>query len=237
MAPAGQPPSLVLLAVAGLGRLAAQAPPAGGPVRERRAPGRGRRLRPPRRRRSRPWPSTGTTSAPPTTGSAPPAAPRPRGFGRGGCDPRGPAVRRALALTPPADVASARWTWSPPLTPEELLLVGGARLARRLARLGDPAARAGAVAGPPGLRGRGGRWAGWDSARGIAVPLAIVRRSGHAPPQPARTRAGAGARRGRQRGAAGPARSPAGCWCARPTAARAGCPTRRSPRSAGRLSP
>jgi len=39
--------------------------------------------------------------------------------------PREPAVRRALTLTPPADVASARWTWSPPLTPEELLFGGG----------------------------------------------------------------------------------------------------------------
>ncbi len=39
-------------------------------------------------------------------------------------DPRAPAVRRALELTPPADVASARWMWSPPVTPEELLLPG-----------------------------------------------------------------------------------------------------------------
>ncbi|HUR94732.1 MAG TPA: BatD family protein [Gemmatimonadales bacterium] len=39
-------------------------------------------------------------------------------------DPRNGSVRRALALTPPPDVASARWTWSPPVTPEELLLVG-----------------------------------------------------------------------------------------------------------------
>ena len=40
--------------------------------------------------------------------------------------PRAPAVRRALALTPPADLTSARWTWSPPVTAEELLLMGGA---------------------------------------------------------------------------------------------------------------
>jgi hypothetical protein len=40
-------------------------------------------------------------------------------------DPRQPAVRRALELVPPADVASARWVWSPPVTPEELLLAGG----------------------------------------------------------------------------------------------------------------
>lgn len=39
--------------------------------------------------------------------------------------PRASAMRRALALTPAADLASARWTWSPPVTPEELLLVGG----------------------------------------------------------------------------------------------------------------
>ncbi len=38
--------------------------------------------------------------------------------------PRAPAVRRALELTPPADLTSARWTWSPPVTPEELLLFG-----------------------------------------------------------------------------------------------------------------
>ncbi len=39
--------------------------------------------------------------------------------------PRQPAVRRALELTPPPDLRSARWSWSPPVTPEELLLVGG----------------------------------------------------------------------------------------------------------------
>jgi hypothetical protein len=41
-------------------------------------------------------------------------------------DPREPSVRRALELTPPPDVASTRWTWSPPVTPEELLLGGAA---------------------------------------------------------------------------------------------------------------
>jgi tetratricopeptide (TPR) repeat protein len=40
--------------------------------------------------------------------------------------PRESAVRRALELTPPADLTSARWTWSPPVTPEELLLFGTA---------------------------------------------------------------------------------------------------------------
>jgi hypothetical protein len=39
-------------------------------------------------------------------------------------DPRQPSVARALALTPPPDAASSRWTWSPPVTPEELLLLG-----------------------------------------------------------------------------------------------------------------
>jgi hypothetical protein len=39
--------------------------------------------------------------------------------------PRNASVRRALALTPPPDAASERWTWSPPLSPEELLLAGG----------------------------------------------------------------------------------------------------------------
>ncbi|HEY8257899.1 MAG TPA: tetratricopeptide repeat protein [Gemmatimonadales bacterium] len=38
--------------------------------------------------------------------------------------PREPSVRRALELTPPADLTSSRWTWSPPVTPEELLLLG-----------------------------------------------------------------------------------------------------------------
>jgi oxygen tolerance protein BatD/SH3 domain-containing protein len=41
-------------------------------------------------------------------------------------DPRGSSIRRALELTPPPDVASSRWTWSPPVTPEELLLAGAA---------------------------------------------------------------------------------------------------------------
>ncbi|MGH7527040.1 MAG: BatD family protein [Gemmatimonadales bacterium] len=39
-------------------------------------------------------------------------------------DPRDAAVRRALRLTPAADAISARWTWSPPVTAEELLLLG-----------------------------------------------------------------------------------------------------------------
>ncbi len=39
--------------------------------------------------------------------------------------PRAPTIRRALELTPAFDVTSARWTWSPPVTPEELLLAGG----------------------------------------------------------------------------------------------------------------
>ena len=39
-------------------------------------------------------------------------------------DPRQASARRGLELTPPADVASARWVWSPPVTPEELLLLG-----------------------------------------------------------------------------------------------------------------
>ena len=38
--------------------------------------------------------------------------------------PRSDAVIRALRLTPPPDAVSSRWTWSPPVTPEELLLLG-----------------------------------------------------------------------------------------------------------------
>ncbi len=39
--------------------------------------------------------------------------------------PRAPAsVAQALRLTPPPDATSARWTWSPPVTAEELLLLG-----------------------------------------------------------------------------------------------------------------
>jgi len=38
--------------------------------------------------------------------------------------PRQPNVLRALRLTPPPDVTSVRMLWSPPVTPEELLLVG-----------------------------------------------------------------------------------------------------------------
>jgi hypothetical protein len=39
-------------------------------------------------------------------------------------EPREPTIRRALRLTPPPDATSARWTWSPPVTSEELLLLG-----------------------------------------------------------------------------------------------------------------
>ena len=39
-------------------------------------------------------------------------------------DPRESSIRRALRLTPPPDATSQRWTWSPPVTPEELLLLG-----------------------------------------------------------------------------------------------------------------
>jgi len=38
--------------------------------------------------------------------------------------PRSSEVRQALRLTPPPDATSARWTWTPPVTPEELLLGG-----------------------------------------------------------------------------------------------------------------
>jgi hypothetical protein len=39
-------------------------------------------------------------------------------------EPRNAIIRRALRLTPPPDAASARWTWSPPVTSDELLLAG-----------------------------------------------------------------------------------------------------------------
>jgi tetratricopeptide (TPR) repeat protein len=39
-------------------------------------------------------------------------------------EPRDQTIRRALRLTPAPDAASARWTWSPPVTPDELLLLG-----------------------------------------------------------------------------------------------------------------
>ena len=38
--------------------------------------------------------------------------------------PRESAIARALELTPPPDPLSARWSWSPPVTAEELLLLG-----------------------------------------------------------------------------------------------------------------
>jgi BatD DUF11 like domain len=41
-------------------------------------------------------------------------------------EPRSSTISRALRLTPAPDAASARWLWSPPVTPEELLLLGGA---------------------------------------------------------------------------------------------------------------
>ncbi len=39
--------------------------------------------------------------------------------------PREGTIRRALALTPPPNLTTARLTWSPPVTAEELLLIGG----------------------------------------------------------------------------------------------------------------
>jgi hypothetical protein len=39
--------------------------------------------------------------------------------------PREGVIRRGFVLVPATDATSARWTWSPPLTPEELLLGGG----------------------------------------------------------------------------------------------------------------
>ena len=38
--------------------------------------------------------------------------------------PRSGVVAQALRLTPPPDATSARWSWMPPVTPEELLLLG-----------------------------------------------------------------------------------------------------------------
>jgi hypothetical protein len=38
--------------------------------------------------------------------------------------PRSSAVSQALRLTPPPDATSGRWSWSPPVSPEELLLMG-----------------------------------------------------------------------------------------------------------------
>jgi tetratricopeptide (TPR) repeat protein len=38
--------------------------------------------------------------------------------------PRSASVAQALRLTPPPDATSARWSWTPPVTPEELLLFG-----------------------------------------------------------------------------------------------------------------
>lgn len=38
--------------------------------------------------------------------------------------PREPTIVRAMRLTPLPDATSARWLWSPPVTPQELLLLG-----------------------------------------------------------------------------------------------------------------
>jgi hypothetical protein len=38
--------------------------------------------------------------------------------------PRSPEVAQALRLTPPPDATSARWSWTPPVAPEELLILG-----------------------------------------------------------------------------------------------------------------
>jgi BatD DUF11 like domain len=115
---------LVLLVIPGLGRLAAQSPPPetlyeSGALRAA-VDGFGRRAADAPAVAEH-WYNLGATYYRlGATGRAEAAWLRARRF-----DPRGPAVRRALALTPPADVASARWTWSPPVTPEELLLTGG----------------------------------------------------------------------------------------------------------------
>ena len=152
------------------------------------------------RRRSLPWRRTGTISAPPTTGWGAGAGPRPRGSRPGGSSLAKPSVRRALELTPPADLASARWTWSPPVTPEELLLWG--RCGWIVGWLGWMLRPAGAraVAGPARLRRRG-------RARRARPPCLVPAADGdrarrrHAPalaPRPgARARAGRGGERGR----------------------------------------
>ena len=76
------------------------------------------------RRTSRPSRRTGTTSVRPITGWG-----RMDGRARRGCEasrlaPRSGSVAQALRLTPPPDATSARWSWTPPVTPEELLLLG-----------------------------------------------------------------------------------------------------------------
>jgi hypothetical protein len=38
--------------------------------------------------------------------------------------PRSSSVAQALRMTPPPDATSARWSWAPPVSPEELLLLG-----------------------------------------------------------------------------------------------------------------
>ena len=38
--------------------------------------------------------------------------------------PRSGSVAQALRMTPPPDATSARWTWTPPVAPDELLLLG-----------------------------------------------------------------------------------------------------------------
>jgi hypothetical protein len=40
-------------------------------------------------------------------------------------EPRSSTINRALRLTPAPDATSGRWLWSPPVTPQELLLLGG----------------------------------------------------------------------------------------------------------------
>ena len=83
--------------------------------------------------------------------------------------PRAHAARRTLA--------SSRWTWSPPVTPEELLLVGAIGWIARLARLGR-CGRAPAIGGwscsSSPVRGRRG---GLALRAWYRRPLAIVARS------------------------------------------------------------
>ena len=183
------------------------------------------------------WPATGTTSARPTIGWASPGAREAAWLRARRLDPREPSVRRALR--PDAATGRRRRPAGPgrPRSPRRSCCCS-ARWAGSPGWLGwiVAAADPGAVAGPARLRGR--RCARRARAPDL-VPAAARHRARrrHAPPLAARSRAGAGADRGRQRRAGRRRTAAAGCWCGPRAAAKGGCRTRRSRPSAARFSP
>ena len=229
-------PALLLLRAGSPRRPRGPEPRARAALRERRAP-RGRAKASPRRAAAEP--AVAGQLVQPGRGLLPAGR---AGAGRGGLAPGAPArpaqpsVRRALDLTPPPDATSAAGPGRPRSPPRSCCCW---------------ARWPGSPDGSGGSCGRGSASAGWccwsspgaGRCGGLALrawyrrPLAIVleRRTLRLSPH-GRAPAVAPLEGGSAVRVAGPD-ARAGSWCAPPAAARAGCPTRRSPRSAARFSP